>query len=425
MSLVLAPIVSMALASCAIEPTAKRMQEISPPGRVLPELTLRSVGEGLPRTGQWRSQVAVADVDGDGRSDLLLPPARKGNGRPHIFMSLTDGKWAPWDALRLPRSRYDYGGIAALDFDGDGRLDIALGMHLRGVAALRQSSLGEFEDADSGLNPSAPGGRPPANPSSQSVLRLPSANTGDRLAVVYEPQNVSGAPGATIWRYADRAWRGTVVPDAPRGTHAALVDERIYYLGGGAIMMIDPREAAPRAMIAAKLPPGVFGHSLAIHSRTHAYVANSEFFNGAWQRKIDRIPIYHGNSSHMVSGAGSSIGIQRSVGPTYGAVAVVAARHWGGTGELLAVGDDQGTIDLFAVEGNSPARRVATLAASTWRTRCPVSNLFWVTLAIDSPPQLLATFSGERSVYDLDAACLAGGGVDLFAVEPSVRGRTN
>ena len=56
---------------------------------------LRAVefGRGLPRAGQWRKGVAVADMNGDGHPDIVLPPARKSGGGPAIFLGDGQGSW--------------------------------------------------------------------------------------------------------------------------------------------------------------------------------------------------------------------------------------------------------------------------------------------------------------------------------------------
>src|SRR3990167_713186 len=69
-----------------------------------PGFQIVSRGAGLPHSGQWRSQLASADLNLDGYPDLVAPAARKGSGRPQIFLGQADGSWAGWKQAVLPRN---------------------------------------------------------------------------------------------------------------------------------------------------------------------------------------------------------------------------------------------------------------------------------------------------------------------------------
>ena len=98
---------------------------------------------GLPRSGQWRNGFDVADMNGDGHLDIVFGAPRKGLNRPHVFLGDGQGSWRLWDAT-YPSLSFDYGDAEAEDFDGDGHLDIALGMHLIGVVVLKGNGAGKF-----------------------------------------------------------------------------------------------------------------------------------------------------------------------------------------------------------------------------------------------------------------------------------------
>ncbi|MGM0428313.1 MAG: FG-GAP repeat domain-containing protein [Thermodesulfobacteriota bacterium] len=113
--------------------------------------------EGLPVSGQWRQDIAIYDVNGDGRLDILAPPPRKaaeGQRHPFLWQGNGEGGWAEAPLSVPPDIPYDYGGIAVSDVDGDGRADIALAIHGKGVRVLRGTGGGEYAD-DSGGLPSA------------------------------------------------------------------------------------------------------------------------------------------------------------------------------------------------------------------------------------------------------------------------------
>jgi len=131
-----------------------------PPQRSASAVRFEKAGQGLPVRGQWRQNIAVADIDGDGHPDIVATPARLSSGG--IFkVWLGDGKGgfhempvAVVDASGKPVSiSLAYGGVAVADFDGDGRPDVATASHAGTVRIFLNRGAGKFRVAGAGLPP--------------------------------------------------------------------------------------------------------------------------------------------------------------------------------------------------------------------------------------------------------------------------------
>ncbi|WP_161685425.1 FG-GAP repeat domain-containing protein [Thermoanaerobaculum aquaticum] len=108
-----------------------------------------SLSKGLPSSGRWQMSFDVADMNGDGKLDLVLPPPRGGNGKPVIMLQgAVFGEWIPWGFCVWPRDvKLDYGSIRAADFDGDGHRDLVLAVHFGDTVVMYGDGRGNFERA--------------------------------------------------------------------------------------------------------------------------------------------------------------------------------------------------------------------------------------------------------------------------------------
>lgn len=182
-------------------------------------LRFRSVGEGLPTSGQWRDGFDVADLNGDGKADIVHGPARKGGGPPVVFLGDGGGHWRRWTEARFPSTPWDYGAVRAGDLDGDGVTDLVVAMHLRGIVALRGDGLGGFQR---GLP--LPGADPSPDAFASRALRLADWDRDGRLDVVAFGEGPRGlgaggsSRGVRIWRGTADAW--TPHLESPSGTLA-------------------------------------------------------------------------------------------------------------------------------------------------------------------------------------------------------------
>lgn len=110
-----------------------------------------AIETGLPARGQWRDGFDLADMNGDGRLDLLHGPARKERTPPHIFLGDGQGRFQEWKTTHFPPLPYDYGDVKAADVNADGRLDIALTAHLHGLTVLINEGGGHYAPWNRGL----------------------------------------------------------------------------------------------------------------------------------------------------------------------------------------------------------------------------------------------------------------------------------
>lgn len=143
------------------KPAAEELEKVAASYHFeLPEtdrLRFEDFGHGLPRQGQWRNGFEVVDINGDGQLDIVFGPARKGVMTPNIFLGDGRGNWQPWSAARFPDEPYDYGDVEAADFNGDGKLDLAFGIHLRGMLVLVGDGEGSFAPWSEGIGLEHPG----------------------------------------------------------------------------------------------------------------------------------------------------------------------------------------------------------------------------------------------------------------------------
>ena len=118
--------------------------DIVPP--FIDKLEFERRDQGLPKNGRWQMSFDIADMNGDGRPDLILPPPRLGVSHPSIFLQQADGSWRLWSDVKWPKQgvKLDYGTVRVADFDGDGHPDIALASHFSGTYILYGNGKGDF-----------------------------------------------------------------------------------------------------------------------------------------------------------------------------------------------------------------------------------------------------------------------------------------
>ena len=114
-------------------------------------IRFEEASDGLPTSGSWRNTVTVADMNGDGCPDIIAPPQRSpGAELPAIFLGDCKGHWKIWSTVIWPYG-IQYGGVAAADFNKDGKMDLVFAVHLTGVRLFLGDGKGHFTDDSNDL----------------------------------------------------------------------------------------------------------------------------------------------------------------------------------------------------------------------------------------------------------------------------------
>ncbi len=130
------------------------------PARAASGVRFERAGAGLPDKGQWRQNIAVADIDGDGRPDIVATPARLGGGGLfRVWSGDGQGNFRQMNIEVVDKAgkaispSLAYGGVAVGDLDGDGRPDVVTASHAGTVHVFLNRGHGRFVMADAGLPP--------------------------------------------------------------------------------------------------------------------------------------------------------------------------------------------------------------------------------------------------------------------------------
>jgi len=194
-------------------------------------LTFTEAPSGLPRSGQWRDDFDLADMNGDGELDLVHGPSRKGHPWPAIFLGNGKGTFILWKTAHYPPLPYDYGDAKAADFNRDGLMDLALSAHLRGLTVLLQEGDGHFAPYGSGLTMRLPAGDQSPNLTSRAIATPDWNRDGlpDLLALNEGPTRLGPTPPQdSLALYLNRGgeWHRVAEagPDGVFGTSLATGD---------------------------------------------------------------------------------------------------------------------------------------------------------------------------------------------------------
>lgn len=380
---------------------------------------LSTMDRGLPREGQWRNDLAVADVNGDGEIDIASTPPRKSMGRPVVFLGDGHGRWRKWTELQTPALRYDYGSVVAGDFDRDGRTDLAFAMHLRGFTVLRQAGPGLFERADAGL----PRLEDVAHHGFSGTFIAWDAGATRRpllllLNELLRPgATATPAPTAQVMQWTGHEWQ------AARAVPAEV-------LRGGRARVLPADTSLPGLWL---LTQGSAGTRIIRHWRQKWTVRPLETLQADCE--------LHAAAAAEVDGDGRpdfAVSCLRLIGDTWwsevrllrsrlGALTVQAGSsaqtvsaitfvrlRGRRAGPDLALLDRSGGLQLLSAGSAGDYRRDHYEAAPDWRQGCAGHALRGIDIDHDGRDELLASFAGEASVFDLMAACPSNGGITVW-----------
>lgn len=387
-----------------------------------PAITLRALDCGLPRSGQWRNGFSLADVNGDGHLDLVHPPPRKSGRAPAIFLGDGRGQLQRTTGWRWPALPYDYGDAVAADLDRDGRVDLAFAIHLRGIVALRNQGDGELADWSVGLPLGAAGkafssrALAVADWDGDGLLDLVAVGEGpNRLGVGH---GVSS--GLRVFRNGGTVWDSVAMPepDPAFGDSLAVGDvdgdgrvDAVTATGGtsGKAILhlntglgwrnVEVSELRARALVGAVAVGDLDGDR-----RADVLVGYQDPEGGVWHAGVDALLGRDGGFERRE--------LLREDGKNPVKALALADLDGDRRLEVLVLRGD-GTLAILAASGT----QVTRLPAPEWRRGCAGYEIQLGDLDGDGRPEIVASFAGEASAFDLEAGCPSGGGLEAWAVE--------
>lgn len=367
---------------------------------------------GLPRAGMWRHGFAVADMNGDQRPDLVFTSPRKQPGPPVIFLNDGAGKWTRWREAKFPSLPFDYGAVAAADFDGNGAMDLAIGSHYRGVMALMNDGHGTFVAASEGFAFPATS-RESAPFSSRAILATDWNGDGriDVAALSDGPRPLTSGVqlGVTVYENLASGWKATRgTPDVVFGDSIAAGD----FDGDGRIDLVTASHNTNDRRVLRLGSDGALARREVTTLLAPSTIRAAELgdFDGDDR---DEIVLAYAVASEPRVGSLELLSFpagMRQLWSEAGAdVAAVATGDLNGDGatDVVAALQD-GRLLSFRGDGRGSVVRDADIGPSQWRGGCSAYAVRVADLDGDKRAEVIAAFAGESS------ACPSGGGVEVW-----------
>jgi hypothetical protein len=383
---------------------------------------------GLPRSGQWRDGFAISDVNGDGYLDIIFGPARKSFAGPTVFLGNGRGSWSRWAAITFPRFAFDYGGATAADFDGDGRVDVAFGVHLRGLAAFKGNGHGEFTVQGTDL-PFVSGNQTPVF----SSRKVWSVRWGprDQPALMALNEGLSTATvgrisdGAVLYHYSDGKWiralgetrlqRATLSAATSTGTRFAVT----HAVAPDGAWTISERFAGTwrdhrisGMPVNAQLTAMAIGESSSDAPSLFA-IAWREYGSAAWWVNTAVVRKAASGDWQLVKLA--------TVKDNNDVRALAFARLRAGAALDLVTVNEAGTLELFREGEDGTFTHDQSLLSPEWRAGCQGYDLQTRDLDGDGIDEVIVAFAGEGTALTRGTECTSGGAIQAFKIATAHR----
>jgi len=382
---------------------------------------------GLPTVGQWRDGYDLADMNADGRLDLVHGPPRKSHGRPVIFLGDGAGRFTLWSTAHFPPLPYDYGDLKAADVNGDGMMDVALAAHLRGLTVLINEGRGSFAPWAAGLRLETQERAPEGIFSSRSIALTDWNGDGkpDLLALNEGPARLAEKPRASdsLALYLNRGgyWQETEPTQSLRIFGSSLAvgdvdadghpDAILGTEASGARLLVGLGQGeswAPREL--RSLPPRAAVTAVAAHDFDRD--GKDEILFGSRFAEDDgyctELDLVHWSEAHE---ARVHLWSERSRDPVTTIVAADFDRD--GRDDILAA--RQSGALLFFAAGPQGYTRDVTIPHPDWLSGCHAYQARAADLDGDARLELILSFAGERTTSG--EQCLSGGGFAVWRVE--------
>ncbi|HYK03974.1 MAG TPA: VCBS repeat-containing protein [Thermoanaerobaculia bacterium] len=380
-------------------------------------LSFQPFDSGLPRSGQWRNGFAVADMNGDGLPDLAFGCARKRPGPPVIFLNERNGQWRRWEEAQFPPLPFDYGAVAAADFDGNGSNDLAVASHFTGVTVVLGDGRGTFVPASQeGLifrPPDAPEG--PAPFTSRAVVAL-DWNRDGLADVAAMSEGPRGLLGVTVYENLGNAWRPVraAAPEYVFGDVIAAGDvdgDGLPDLLTASQVTNYPRvlrfSSNPDGRLAPRQPetslPVYLVHSAGLHD--FGVDGRDELLIGYTSATSPRRAVLELLS--FPAGAAPPRELWSDEGN--GRIMALAAGDVNGDGSAdVVAGLSDGRLLTFRGDGRAFVTRDADIPVPEWRRGCNAYTVRLADLDGDGRDEVIAGFAGESN------GCTSGGGIEVW-----------
>ncbi|HEX8412115.1 MAG TPA: VCBS repeat-containing protein [Thermoanaerobaculia bacterium] len=382
---------------------------------------------GLPRSGQWRHGFAVADMNGDARPDLAFSSPRKQPGPPVILLNEGNGQWRRWQEAKFPALPFDYGAVAAADFDGNGTNDLAIGSHYRGVMVVLGDGRGTFVASPDGFTFPASRQAPPAPFSSRAVVAVDWNRDGrmDVAALSDGPRPlVSGVQlGVTVFENLGSAWKqtrasresdvvfgdsiatgdvdGDGLPDLVTASHNTA-DPRVLRLGSDSAL--ERREV--QTLLRPDVIRAVDAHDFDGDGRDEIVIAYTSPAEPR-QATIELVSFPAGSGPPRRLWSGERIDV----------VSLAAGDVNGDGAPDVVAGLQDGRLLTFRGDGRGFVTRDIDIEPPQWRRGCTPYGVRLADVNGDARDEIVAAFAGEES------GCASNGGVEVWRTVPAARRR--